>query len=365
MSQSSKLSSPLHFNQKYVRFTFNIKFKFNAMTKDQNQLSTLQDTFAFRALGDELRLQILRLLMEKPATLTQLGQVLDMHPAKVRYHLKQLEKVELVKLVHTRVVRGFVEKYYQATARAFLVSVAILPENTQSKAVLALGSHDMALDLLADVFHDDSKAPQLLTMPLGSLNGLIALRQGLGQIAGCHLYDPPNGEYNLGYVRHIFPDQSMHVITLAHRQQGLMVAAGNPLAIKTLNDLTRQGVRFVNRKDGSGTRIWFDYQLEQQDIDPQDIQGYEIELNTHLQVAEAIAHGKADAGLGLLAAARKHQLDFMPIFEERYDLVIPEEHYQSALLAPTLDYIQTASFRKAVDALGGYNASQAGTEIPV
>lgn len=335
------------------------------MGNNQKQLFTLQDTFTFRALGDELRLKILRLLMEKPATLSQLGQVLDMHPAKVRYHLKQLEKVELVELVQTRIVRGFVEKYYQATARAFLVSVAILPENTQSKAVLALGSHDMALDLLSEVFRDDSKTPELFTMPLGSLNGLIALRQGLGQVAGCHLLDPPSGEYNLGYVRHIFPDQRMHVVTLAHRQQGLMVASGNPLGIKTLGDLARDGLRFVNRKEGSGTRIWFDYQLEQLGINPQDIQGYEIELNTHLQVAEVIAQDRADVGLGLLAAARKHQLDFVPIFEERYDLVIPEEHYQSALLAPTLDYIQTASFRKAVDALGGYNASQAGKEIPV
>ena len=282
------------------------------MSDQPNRLSTLQDTVAFRALGDELRLKILRLLMEKPATLSQLGQVLGLHPARVRYHLLQLQKVDLVELVHTRVVRGFVEKYYQATARAFLVSVAILPERTREKAVLALGSHDMALDLLAEVFHDDNKTPELFTLPLGSLNGLIALRQGLGQVAGCHLLDPPSGEYNVGYVRHIFPDQLVHVVTLAHRQQGLMVAPGNPLGIKSLTDLGRAGVRFVNRKGGSGTRIWFDYQLEQKGINSECIQGYEIELNTHLQVAQAVAHGHADAGLGLMAAARKYELEFVP-----------------------------------------------------
>jgi molybdate-binding protein/DNA-binding HxlR family transcriptional regulator len=331
----------------------------------ENKLRTLRDTIAFRALGDELRLNILRLLMTKAATLSQLGQALDMHPAKVRYHLKQLESAGLVELVRTRVLRGFVEKYYRATAQAFLISVAILPEAAEQKTILALGSHDMALDLLSEISHEDQKTPELLTLPLGSLNGLIALRQGMGQIAGSHLLDPPSGEYNLTYVRHIFPDQEMKIVTLAHRQQGLMVLPGNPLGIKSLADISRPEVLFVNRKRGSGTRVWLDYQFEQLGIEPEQIDGYDVELNTHLQVAEAVAQRRADTGLGLMAAARKYKLDFIPLFEERYDLVIPVEYYQSTLLAPTLDQMQTASFRKAVETLGGYNAKSTGTEIPV
>ncbi|MEA3351220.1 MAG: substrate-binding domain-containing protein [Chloroflexota bacterium] len=331
-------------------------------------MDTIQEIDSFeiaKMLSDARRLAIIRLLMVVPATLTQLGKSLDMHPAQVRYHLKKLEGVELVELVSRRVVRGFVEKYYQATARAYRINLTIVPQNPHRETVIASGSHDLALELLAQSMCRDETTPDMFALPIGSLDGLIALRQGMCQIAGCHLLDPQSGEYNLSYVRHIFPGQDMRLVTLARRQQGLLVKSGNPLGISSLEDLARPGVHFVNRKRGSGTRLWLDQQLLEQGIPSDQIQGYDWTVNTHLQVAEAVATSQADVGLAVVAAAQKSNLDFVPLFEERYDLVIPAEHYQSSLLAAPLDHIHTAAFRQAVEGLGGYNPKEAGTEMKV
>jgi len=328
-------------------------------------IETISQVDQFKVLGDERRVKILRYLMAEPATLSQLGDKLEIHPAKVRYHLKRLEDAGLVILTATNVVRGFVEKYYQASARAYHVSMAILPQPDREPGLMITGSHDLALDLLAQSLRQQTPESTVYTLPVGSMDGLIALRQGIGQVAGIHLYDPANGEFNLPFVRHLFPGQRFHLITVAHRQQGLIVAAGNPLKLKDLHGLTDPNLRFVNRRRGSGTRLWLDHQLEQEQIPSGQINGYQSEANTHLQVAESIARGKADAGIGLEAAARTQGLGFVPLFEERYDLVILEEDYQSSLLAPALDFLQTAAFRQSVTELGGYNTQQMGVEISV
>jgi len=329
------------------------------------QIQTITQTDQFKVLGDERRVQILRLLMSEPATLSQLGEQLEMHPAKVRYHLKQLEEAGLVTLTATNVVRGFVEKYYQASARAYQVSLAILPQPHQSSMLMITGSHDLALELLVESLRQQPLKSAVYALPVGSIDGLIALRQGIGQMAGIHIFDPDSGEYNLPFVRHLFPDQRVHLFTLAHRQQGLIVAAGNPLALNDLADLARSDVRFVNRRRGSGTRLWIDQQLQIAQILPGQINGYAWEANTHLQVAEAVLQGRADAGIGLEAAARRFDLGFVPLFQERYDLVILDEDYQSQLVLPALDYLQTASFRQSVAELGGYNTQQMGVELSV
>ncbi len=194
------------------------------------------------------------------------------------------------------------------------------------------------------------------------MDGLIALRQGIGQMAGAHLFDPATSEYNLPFVRHLFPDRPMRVMTLVHREQGLITAPGNPLHLKNLQDLLQPGVRMVNRNRGSGTRLWIDTELKKQGISTGNIVGYNWEVSTHVQVAEAIVNGQADVGVGLYAAASKFGLGFQPLFEERYDLVIPEEYFSSPLLAPSLDYIHTAQFREKTAQLGGYNTAQAGNE---
>ena len=329
------------------------------------RLQTISDFAAIKVLADPRRLAILRALMLSSATLTHLGGEMDMHPAKVRYHLKLLEDVGLVKLERTQIVGNYTEKYYTATAMAFHIQTSILPQGAGKDAIIATGSHDLALELIADRFCQDKKTPAMFTLPMGSLDGLIALRQGLCQVAGCHLLDPVEGEYNTSYVRHFFPGQVMHIITLAHRQQGLLIELGNPKRIQDVGDLKRSDITFVNRNRGSGTRLWLDQQIKTLKIEPNLIRGYNTEVSTHAQIAETIFLGDADVGLGILAAARQRNLDFIPLFEERFDLVMPEEHYANAALVSLLDHLNSGAFHQSVERLAGYDLRQSGTEIEI
>jgi putative molybdopterin biosynthesis protein len=177
-----------------------------------------------------------------------------------------------------------------------------------------------------------------------------------------HLLDE-SGEYNMPYVRHFFPDRPVEVVTLAHRTQGLVVPPGNPRQIRRVPDLTRSGLRFVNRNAGSGTRLWFDRELKRLGIAPGRIRGYGRALLTHDEIALAVHSRRADAAIGLQAAAQRHGLDFVPLFEERYDLVLPRSHEHS--LRPLLDYLQTARFRRELSLLQGYSTTHSGEQIPV
>ncbi len=332
---------------------------------NMKQLDRIKSTDTLKVLGDPRRLAILRLLMRQPQTLSQLGRVLDTYPAKVRHHLKQLEGAGLVELSSTQIVRGFVEKYYSATAQAYLVNLAIVPQPTKKGAILAFGSHDLALDLLSQQLDQITPSPQLYTVPVGSLEGLIALRQGVCQLAGCHLLDEASGEYNRDYVRHLFPGKSMLLFTLTYRQQGLLVPLGNPQGIRELADLAREDVNFINRQPGSGTRIWLDQKLGELGISSEHVRGYEKERHTHLQVSRAVSSGEVGAGIGLLAAARSCNLDFVPLFVERFDLVLPDESKDLPEVQPLLDQLQSATFRKAIAALGGYETRHTGEVISV
>jgi len=330
-----------------------------------NNSQTLQSFSAIKVLSDSRRLAILRLLMASPATLSQLGESLEMSPARVRHHLKILEDSGLVELVRTRAVRGFVEKYYQATAPAFFINSVVLPAPNPAGTIYIIGSHDPALEMLSDELAQDEALPKLMTLPVGSLDGLVALRQGFCQMTGCHLFDPVGGEYNTSYVRHFFPGQPMHIVTLAHRQQGLLVAPGNPRHIQGWEDLARKDLTFVNRKRGSGTRLWLDQQLRAMGIHSAQIQGYTHEVNTHVQVAEAVRTGTADTGLAVCAAARKSNLDFISLFEERFDLVVAQDAFSDPLLTPLFDSLNTAKIRNQITGLAGYRISETGKELQI
>ena len=232
----------------------------------------------------------------------------------------------------------------------------IIPK-TKKPTVIFSGSHDLALEGIAEHLE---KHVTLLNMPVGSLDGLVNLRQGLCQISGTHLLDV-TGEYNMPYVRHLFPDRDVEVITLAYRTQGLMLASGNPKGIKKTADIADHQVRFVNRNAGSGTRLWFDAELKRLKIPTAKITGYDKVVKTHSEAATMISEKKADVSLGLQAAAYQHGLDFIPLFEERYDLVLPRENEKT--LAPLLDYLQTANFRAELNTLTGYNTSHSGEQI--
>jgi molybdate-binding protein len=326
------------------------------------EIEHIKDYEQIKIVSDPHRLAILRLLMAGPATLTQLGRVMGEHPAWVRHHLKQLEAAGLVEMKTAQVSGGFVEKYYRAKARAFYFQEMILPETGGKKIIVMLGSHDLALNALAQRSQENTGL-QLITQPVGSLDGLVALRQGIAQMSGCHLLDAQSGEYNLPFIRHLFPDRPVVLVTLAHREQGLLVAPGNPLRIRGVADLGREDVTLVNRNRGSGTRLWLDRQLELLGIPAERVHGFSQEARTHTAVATAIQHGRADAGLGLYAAARLAKLDFIPLFQERYDLALPDEEYREAGVQSLLDYLQSRQFRSLVDSLGGYDTHHTGEEL--
>jgi putative molybdopterin biosynthesis protein len=229
------------------------------------------------------------------------------------------------------------------------------------RTIVALGSHDLTIDLLAQFLAERDR--RLSSANLGSLGGLIALQRGEAHLAGCHLLDPDSGEYNLAYVRKYLPDTPVVLLGLVTREQGLITAPGNPLRIDSLKDLGDGEVRFINRQRGSGTRVLLDFHLDQLGLDPQSVRGYEREEFSHLMVAAAIASGRADCALGIRAAAEALNLDFIPLFHERYDLVIPQTHFDSRKLAPVLDVLHDAGFRQAVSELPGYDIAPMGKEI--
>lgn len=318
-----------------------------------------------KILSDSHRLAILQMLMSHPETLSSLGKALGEYPAQVRHHLKKLEEAGLVELVDTHLVRGFVEKFYRATAGAFFFHELLLPVSLESpkNTLVVLGSHDLALEHLAEQAGQAKPGLHVMALPIGSLEGLVALREESAQMAGCHLLDAETGEYNLPYVRHFFPDKPVQVYTLAHREQGLLVAAGNPHQIRSLQDLERRDVRLINRNRGSGTRIWLDRQIHSLGLEPEQILGYDSEARTHTAVADAISQGKADVGIGLQAAALSSGLDFIPLFQERYDLVLPQESLENSVTQILFDHLNSKQFRQAAGSLGGYDTSHTGERL--
>jgi putative molybdopterin biosynthesis protein len=195
---------------------------------------------------------------------------------------------------------------------------------------------------------------------MGSLEGLIALRQGLGDLAGCHLLDPETGEFNTPYARHLFPGRRLALVTLAHREQGLLVRHELAARVHGVPDLLAAHARFINRNAGSGTRLWLDHLLAAAGIAPEMLPGYEREVTTHTEAALAIASGQADASLGIRAAALRYGLDFVPLFHERYDLVIPRERLDDPFLRRVLEHLHRTEFLRAVAKLGGYETSTTG-----
>jgi len=234
-----------------------------------------------------------------------------------------------------------------------------------ARTIVAIGSHDMVLDLASSFLRADDPMVTLASSNVGSLGGLVALRDGLCHIAGSHLLDPASGEYTLPYVDRVFGAAAgeVAVVRLVERSQGLMVAAGNPLGISGLPALCRPGVRYVNRQRGAGTRVLLDVMLGRQGLAAASIEGYAREEPTHLAVAAAIASGRADAGLGIMAAARAFGLGFVPLATEPYDLVVAPGALESPQLAPLWTLLRSDHFKASVEELGGYSGREMGRRV--
>jgi molybdate-binding protein/DNA-binding transcriptional regulator YhcF (GntR family) len=236
-------------------------------------------------------------------------------------------------------------------------------EEAGSRTVRFSGSHDLTVELLVRLLAERTPLVELTTDFIGSLGGLMAVARGEADLCGTHLWDEATGEYNVPFVQRVLPNRAVVLLTLVLRLQGLVVPAGNPFGLTGLPDLARDGIRLINRQPGSGTRVWLDVQLKRARIDAESVSGYSDEEVTHLGVARAVAEGRADVGLGISAAAAAYGLDFIPLGQERYDLVIPAELWDTPCLKLLRSVVGSSSFKDAVKALGGYDVSETGAEF--
>ncbi|QNO15222.1 molybdopterin biosynthesis protein [Alkalicella caledoniensis] len=238
------------------------------------------------------------------------------------------------------------------------VQVEVFEEKNYDNTLVSIGSHDMALDILATYL-----APQLgiSSAHVGSLGGIMALKKGEAHFAGIHLLDPQSGTYNIPYIKKYLKGTKIVLMNLVKRTQGLMVQKGNPKNIKAIGDLP--GLSLANRQKGAGTRVLLDYLLEQAGVSPASIQGYNKEYFTHLAVAAEVKSKRADAGVGIYAAAKAMDLDFIPLYEENYDLLLSEEFYLSPKFKELQNVLTKTDFKTEVEALGGYNLEECGNII--
>jgi putative molybdopterin biosynthesis protein len=243
------------------------------------------------------------------------------------------------------------------------IHVLVSPDSVDQR-LIGIGSHDLTVDILRSLIQEKSGGRFTISSTnVGSMGGLLAVDKGIAHFAGCHLLDPDTGEYNRPYIARFVKNRPVTVVTVVHRWQGLMVSKANPKGIQSVRDLARPEVRFINRQAGSGTRVLLDYELSRAQIAAEAIHGYTSEEYTHMNIAMAVASGRADTGLGIMAAARALDLDFIPITRERYDFVIPTELIDDENVRALLEQIRSADFRRQVCAMGGYEVEETGKMV--
>jgi putative molybdopterin biosynthesis protein len=237
------------------------------------------------------------------------------------------------------------------------------PEQKQESLgcrIVIAGSNDLALEVLTKSIHTQCPQFTVSLSNIGSLAGLNALQAGTCHIAASHLLDAETGEYNSSYIRKNFSDLKVRIVNLAHREQGLLIRKGNPLGIKNLKDLARKKAVFINRQNGSGTRVLLDFKLKETKIDSSEIAGYSTLAHTHMEVALAVLRGSADVGMGIRAAAKALDLDFIPIANERFDLIIPNEYCSTEAIGALCRSLGLDEFKSAITRMGGYETCDTG-----
>jgi putative molybdopterin biosynthesis protein len=246
------------------------------------------------------------------------------------------------------------------TAEEEVAVELLVAEEDLQNTLTVIGSHDITLDILADEIRRQSHNIRISSGNVGSLGGILAIRNGLCHMAGTHLLDPESGEYNVLYIKKYLQGKKVQLFHLVLREQGLMVPKGNPKAVQGVRDLAGKGLLFVNRQAGSGTRVLFDDQIKRLGIEPGSIKGYDQEEFTHMAVAVDVLSHAADCGMGIYAAARALDLDFIPVAQEQYDLIIPVPLLDQEPIRLVLAAIRSQTFRERVKALGGYDPSRSG-----
>jgi putative molybdopterin biosynthesis protein len=245
------------------------------------------------------------------------------------------------------------------------VQIELLRPQTEVDATLVcIGSHDNILDLLANHLHKQRPIVRISSAHVGSMGGIMAIKRGEAHIAGTHLLDEQTGEYNISFIKRFLRGVPLQLINLCYREQGLIVALGNPKDIRGFRDIAKEKFTFINRQNGAGTRLLTDKVLRDEGIDASEIIGYDHEEYTHMSVAAAVANGSVDSGLGIRAAANALGLDFVPIALECYDLIVPGRHLQDSKVVSVLELIRNSTvFHAAITALGGYDLRDCGKVV--
>jgi putative molybdopterin biosynthesis protein len=303
-------------------------------------------------------------MVEKlPLTAEEAAKILKIS----KYTLYELVKRGEIKAQHVGRQLRFDPETLTAFCRGEKPSLKPMPVsaslNTDSAGVIFAGSHDPAVEMLIQFGQHLTPGLTISAAFTGSMEGLIALYRHQASMIGIHLWDSVSGEYNLPFIRYCLPGEEVTVVNLVQRVQGWIAAPGNPLGVSGWSDITRPGLRLVNRQKGSGTRIRLDTYLHQAGIQAKNIRGYELEENTHFGAACRVANNEADVGIGVQAMAARLGLDFVPLFEERYDLVCLQEFSQKSEWRQVLDILNSLGFLRALKSQPGYNTSLTGKII--
>ncbi|EHQ88653.1 helix-turn-helix transcriptional regulator [Desulfosporosinus youngiae] len=262
-----------------------------------------------------------------------------------------------------RINPAVLQKYLHGTADSPTAQSTTSHNSPALPMLRFIGSHDPVVELLFEFLRHSAIPVESSLSFKGSMDGLIALYRREADISGVHLWDESSKDYNISFVKHVLPGESFCIVNLVQREQGFIVAPGNPFNIRTWADISIEGLQFINRQKGSGTRLRLDAFLKSAKISPGRILGYEHEETTHSGVACLVASGQADAGLGVKSAAQRLGLGFIPLFNERYDLVCLGKTAKSPVWQRLQEVLNSPGFIQAINQQQGYDTSLTGSII--
>ena len=241
------------------------------------------------------------------------------------------------------------------------IEIELLKNQNEIKNTLVLiGSHDPLIDIVSDLMRRNFPDKYVSSAHVGSMGGIMAVKRGEAHMAGIHLLDEETGEYNASFIRRYLGNEKILLIKCVKRLQGLMTAPDNPKNINGLEDIRRDGLKYVNRQKGSGTRILLDYLLKKGNISTNDIYGYEREEFTHMSVAALVAYGSADVGMGIYSAAKVYGLNFIPVCEEQYDFIMSARFAELEIVKNFIKILKSEEFKMELDRMGGYKLENPG-----
>jgi len=302
-------------------------------------------------------------MSEEMMSTKEVARYLGVHEKQV-YALIKANRIPSTKLTGKWVFpRKLIDEWIESHARSGLQQ-AREKSRAMEGALLACGSNDPILDMLQTTMKKAYPEFLILSANTGSTEGLKALNRGCTDLAWSHLLDPRSGRYNIPFLPTYLPDVKAVVVNLFHRELGLILAPGNPYHIKWFEDLIEKGgdkgVRFVNRQNGSGTRILLDHHLKQLKIPSSRIRGYKQEVYTHFEVGMAILSGEADAGIGTIAVARLLGLAFVPVARESFDMILDQKTFFHKGIQAFIETLNSKGFRKRVERIAAYDFEDSG-----